>query len=322
MGVRSPLAVLLFAVLPVSGQLRLEKAIPLPGVEGRFDHMSADAQRNRLFIAALGNNTLEVLDWKAGTRVMTIKGLHEPQGVAFVQALDRVFVANGADGECRIFERAALAAAGVIKFGTDADNVRYDAAKGLLYVGYGEGALGIADPRTGKVVGRVQLDAHPESFQLERAGSRIFVNVPNAGSIAVIDRERRAVTAKWPVTAAGANFPMALDEAGSRLFIGCRKPARVLIFDTRSGKLTSQVECVGDTDDLFYDEARRRLYVSGGEGALDVFGETGGRFTLLQKIETAPGARTSFFVPALNRIFLAVPHRGKQRAEVRVYVAG
>ncbi len=206
-------------------------------------------------------------------------------------------------------------------FTGDADNVRYDAVRSVLYVGYGEGALGVADPRGGKVTGRIPLDAHPESFQLEKSGPRIFVNVPNAGHIAVIDRERRVVTDKWPVTGAAANFPMALDEAGHRLFVGCRKPARVLVFDTRTGKATGQFDCAGDTDDLFYDEARKRLYVSGGEGVLDAFGAAGGNFVLLKKIQTAPGARTSLFVPDLSRLFLAVPHRGNQRAEVRVYVA-
>lgn len=318
----APLAFLLLAALPAAGQLRLEKTIPLPRVEGRIDHLAADVEGRRLFVAALGNNTLEVLDLKAGAHAASIGGPDEPQGVAFIPALNRIFVANGGDGKCRVFDGDTLKPVGETDFSSDADNLRYDAARNVLYVGYGEGALGIVGLRSGKAAGSIKLDAHPESFQLEKSGPRIFVNVPNAGHIAVIDRERRAVLAKWPVTAAAANFPMALDEAGHRLFIGCRKPARVLVFDTTTGKVTAAFACVGDTDDLFYDEARKRLYVSGGEGALDVFGDAGsGSFTLLKKLQTASGARTSLFVPAFNRLFLAVPRRGNQRAEVRVYVA-
>jgi DNA-binding beta-propeller fold protein YncE len=321
MGSRAPLVLLLLAALPAAAQLRLEKSIPLPGVEGRIDHLAADVAGRRLFVAALGNNTLEVLDLRAGKRSASVAGLREPQGVAFIPALNRIFVANGGDGKCRIFDASTLKPAGQLDFSSDADNLRYDAARNVLYAGYGEGALGIADPGSGQVTGSIALGAHPESFQLEQAGPRIFVNVPNARHIAVIDRERRTVTAAWPVTAAAANFPMALDEAGRRLFAGCRRPARVLIFDTATGRMGASFACVGDTDDLFYDAARKRLYVSGGAGALEVFGDGGaGGFRLLQKLQTPAGARTSLYVPAFNRLFLAVPHRGNQRAEVRVYV--
>ncbi len=284
--------------------------------------MAADTDGKRLFVAALGNNTIEVLDFQAGKHLASVGGLHEPQGVAFVPALSRIFVANGGDGKCRVFDGTTLKPSAEMDFSSDADNVRYDQSAGVIYVGYGDGALGTASAREAKVGESIKLASHPESFQLEQSGPRIFVNVPNAGHVAVIDRVQRTVTARWPITSAAANFPMALDEARRRLFIGCRKPARVLVFDTGSGKMTTEFPCVQDTDDLFYDGGRKRLYVSGGQGALEAFGQTSdGRFTLLKRIQTAPGARTSLFVPALDRLFLAVPHRGAQRAEIRVYVA-
>jgi protein-tyrosine-phosphatase len=128
------------------------------------------------------------------------------------------------------------------------------------------------------------------------------------------------VLTTWPVTDAASNFPMALDEGGHRLFVGCRRPAKVLIYDTMSGKVSGSLDVVGDTDDLFYDAARKRLYVSGGEGFLDVFQQQdASHFTRIAHIATAAGARTSLFVAALNRLYLAVPHRGAQQAEVRVY---
>jgi DNA-binding beta-propeller fold protein YncE len=118
---------------------------------------------------------------------------------------------------------------------------------------------------------------------------------------------------------------MALDEANHRVFIGCRRPAKVLVYDTTTGKESGSFDIVGDTDDLFYDAARKRVYVSGGEGFIDVFRiEDSNRatgITRIARIATAAGARTSLFVPDQNRLYLAVPHRGSQKAEIRIYEA-
>jgi hypothetical protein len=238
-----------------------------------------------------------------------------------------VYVANGEDGNCVAFAVDSLAPLRNAKFSGDADNLRYDATTKLLYVGYGGGALGmfggalgIFEAQTGKIVGEIKLPAHPEAFALEQTGARIFVNIPRVKQVAVIDREKRAVVAKWPVTQAAANYPMALDESRRRLFIGCRHPARILVLDTGSGKTVTELECAGDTDDVFYDAKNKRVYVSGGEGFISVFAQLDAdKYQPIAKIPTAPGARTSLFVPALGRLYLAVPHRGKQAAEVRVF---
>jgi hypothetical protein len=167
----------------------------------------------------------------------------------------------------------------------------------------------------------VTLGGHPESFQLEASGPRVFVNVPSARRIVVVDRAALKVTAAWPVTSASANYPMALDEADHRLFTGCRNPAKLLVYDTQTGRQTASLDIVGDTDDLFYDGARRRLYVIGGAGCIDVLDVSGGVPVRLARVATASGARTGLFVPAEGRLYLAVPHRGGQRAEIRVYAA-
>jgi len=203
----------------------------------------------------------------------------------------------------------------------DADNVRYDAAGRLLYVGYGDGALAVIDPAKGSVVAAIKLAAHPESFRLEENGKRLFVNLPDAkGSIAVVDRERRAVVATWRLKEAAANFPMWLDETHRRLFVGCRKPAKLLVLDADSGVTVAAVDCVGDADDLFYDASTKRVYVTGGDGAISVIEQVDGdHYRPAGGVKTAPGARTSLFVPELHRLYVAVPHRGAQRAEIRVY---
>jgi len=300
--------------------LRLVQTIALPNVEGRIDHLAVDVQNQRLFLAALGNNTLEVIDLKTGKVIHSIKGLHEPQGIAFIPEGNLVWVANGGDGNCKAFAADTLAPVRNAKFSGDADNLRYDVATKLLYVGYGAGAIGIFEGLTGKIIGDIKLPAHPEAFALEQAGPRIFVNLPNAKQVAVIDRQKRAVIARWPVTQAAANYPMSLDEANHRLFIGCRQPARILVIDTGSGKMVTEFECAGDTDDVFYDAKTRRIYVSGGEGFITVVAQVDAdRYQSITKIPTATGARTSLFVPALGRLYLAVPHRGKQGAEGRAY---
>ena len=304
----------------VEDPLRFVRAIELPGVNGRIDHLAFDASSGRLYVAALGNNTVEVIDTKSGTHLKSLHGFREPQGIAAVPDVKAVAIANGEGEGVQMIDSDDYHPKGTTRLGDDSDNVRYDSADKRVYVGFGNGALAAIAAADSTVLGEAKLAGHPESFQLERSGSRVFVNVPTANQIAVVDRSAMRVIATWPVTTAKSNFPLALDEANHRLFIGCRRPARVLVYDTTTGKEISSFEIVGDTDDLFYDAARKRLYVSGGEGYLDVVQDQGGgRFARTAHIGTAAGARTSLFVPDQSRLFLAVPHRGNQRAEIRVF---
>ena len=300
--------------------LRLAQTIALSGVEGRIDHLGVDVKGMRLFVAALGNHTLEVVDLRAGKRVHRIAGFEEPQGVFYVPEVDKIFVADGGDGSCRIYDGNTFGLIATVKFSGDADNVRFDRPAKRLYVGHGDGALGVIEPSSAKRLADVKLEGHPESFQLERAGPRIFLNVPTAGHVAVVDRNALRVIAQWPVEGARANFPMALDEAHGRLFITCRKPPELLVCDIASGKVVTRRPVVGDADDMFYDAARKRIYISGGEGFLSVVEQLDAdHYRLAASLPTAAGARTSLFVPDLGRLYLAVPHRGAQGAEVRVY---
>jgi YVTN family beta-propeller protein len=302
--------------------LRQVQTIELPGVEGRFDHFAVNVKGNRLYVAALGNNTMEVIDTAAGKRAGTIAGLRKPTGVAFMPESGQVAVAGGDDGTLRFYDGATLKPGPKLEGLDDADNVRYDAAAKRLYVGYGSGSLAVVDAEKATQVADIKLDAHPESFQLEKDGKRIFVNVPEAGHIAVVDREKQAVVAKWPVTKGKANFPMSLDEAQHRLFVGCRQPAKLLVIDTEAGKTVTDLACAGDTDDLFHDAARKRIYVSGGDGVISVIDQrSADEYRLSASIKSAPGARTSFFVPDTGTFYLAVPHRGEQRSEIRVFRA-
>ena len=300
--------------------LRLTNTIPLPGVKGRFDHFACDPATHRLVVAALGNNTGEVFDIAEFKRIHTFTGLRKPTGALMLSAPLRFCFANGDDGTFRAFDGASFAPLSQIAALDDADNVRFDPVGMLIYVGYGEGALGVIDPATSKLLRSIPLAAHPESFQLESHGPRIFVNVPDKRHIAVVDREKGKVIATWPMEKWQANFPMALDEATHRLFVGCRKPARLVVFDTARGVPVADFEISGDTDDLFFDSRRQRLYAPCGEGLLDVIQRRDGdHYERVARITTRAGARTCFFLPELDRLFLAVPERNGADAELRVY---
>jgi DNA-binding beta-propeller fold protein YncE len=313
------LLLLLFFRAQAQAPLQLVRTIPLPGVGGRIDHMAADAQSHRLFIAALGNDTVEVMNVESGKRLQTIGGCREPQGLAFLPKRNRLFIANGGSDELKIYDAETFHLLKTTGSLGDADNARSDLAGNLVYVGYGSGALGAFDANGVQVV-NIPLDGHPESFQLEQNGNRIFVNVPGDRSVAVIDRAQQKIVAEWKLEAAHSNFPMALDEANHRLFIGCRSPARLLVLDTTSGKTVAQVEISGDTDDVFYDAKRQRIYISCGEGFLDVIQcSAGGHYERIARQPTRGGARTSFYSPDSDRLYLAVPKRFGQDAELRIY---
>ncbi len=288
-------------------------------MQGRIDHLSVDVKGQRLFVSALGNNTVEVVDIKAGKRLKTVSGVQEPQGVLYVPATDRLYVANGKDGSVRVFDGSSYATLKTLEYGDDADNLRYDSARKRIYVGYGSGALGEIDDE-GNKTGDIKLDAHPESFQLEKDSPRIYVNLPKSRKIAVLDRDKRTVTATWPLGMTLANYPMALDQADHRLFVMTRFPARLLVFDTNTGKTIQRLSAVGDCDDVFYDHGRKRIYAIGGEGGISVFEQLDpDHYKESARISTVKGARTGFFSPELDRLFLAVRRQGAQAAEVRVF---
>ena len=316
--------------------LSFKSRIALPNVKGRIDHFSVDLKGQRLFMAGVGNNTLEVIDLKSGTQVRTISDLAEPQGVFYDASTNHLFVACGGDGVTKIFDGTTFQLLGTVTFPDDADNIRYDARSKSVIVGYagakelrkrteGTGGLGFIDA-SGKKTRDIVIDAHPESFRLEEQGKRIFVNVPDKQEIEVIDDVKGTVIARWPVTTAKNNFPMALDEAHHRLFVGAWIPPRLLVFDTEAGKQVAALEfgkagvVNGNTDDLFYDLSRSRVYVLNGLGSIEVFQQNDpDHYNRIASIPTPPGSRTGLFVPDWGKLFVGVLQQGTKNAEVRVY---
>jgi DNA-binding beta-propeller fold protein YncE len=308
------------AASPPSPPLTNVQVDVLAGVQGRIDHFAVDSAGQRLFVSALVNRTLEVLDVAGAKPIISIPGLNEPQGVAYLPSFHRIVVATRAGGTVTAFDDSTYQPVATIPNLPDADNLRFDAAAGRLYVGHGDGALGVIDPAGMTLVADIRLPGHPESFQLEQGSARIFVNMPPTREILVVDRAQRSIVAHIPLAGFADNYPMALDERGHRLFVGVRQPARLLVFDTTTNHQIAAVPCVGDTDDLFYDARRDRVYVIGGEGFVDVFDASpAAKFSRLARITTRAGARTGLWSSDLDRLFVASPLRNGHQAQIDVF---
>jgi hypothetical protein len=301
--------------------LELESQIPLGQVKGRIDHLGIDVARQRLFVAELGNDTVGVVDLEHHTLLRTLTGLHEPQGLGYEPMTDTLYVANAGDGAVQLFQGVDLKPAGRIELGTDADNIRIDPNAHRVIVGYGSGALAFIDPVSRKRVADIKLKGHPESFQLEPDGGRAFVNVPDAHEIAAVNFAQGKQTASW---APGllSNYPMSLDQAAKRIHVVFRHPATLAAFDTQTGKKLHSVETCGDSDDVFVDLKRSRIYVSCGEGVIEVVADQGTSYAKIATITTVGGARTSLYVPQLDRLFLAVRANGQTPAAVWIFKPG
>jgi YVTN family beta-propeller protein len=298
--------------------LVLEAKIPLGQVSGRIDHLGVDMKRQRLFVAELGNDSLGVVDLAAGKVLRTIAGLSEPQGVAYVPFADSVFVTNAGDGSVHVLRGDDLAPVGRIELGDDADNVRVDTQRSRVLVGYGKGALAVIDPAGRTKTADIRLKGHPEGFQIDETGTQVFVNVPDAREIEIVDLAAGS-TRSLPTQGAGSNFPMAIDAEAHRVLVVFRSPPTLMALSSQDGHVVTKIEICGDADDVFVDAKRRRVYVSCGEGAVDVLeqGETGYRH--LARVPIVSGARTSLFVPELDHLFVAVRARSNEPAAIWVF---
>lgn len=303
--------------------LELEAKIPLGNVAGRIDHFGYDSKRQWLFVAELGNNSVGIVDLKTGKVASRLQGLSEPQGLAYHAASETLYVANAGDGSVRLYQAyrdsEILQPAGAIALGDDADNIRLDPWRDRIVVGHGSGGLAIVDPASRKKIADIALRRHPESFQFDEQGQRIFANVPNAGQIAIVDVGQGKQTSSLGLGGASANFPMAIDAQNHRLLVVTRSPARLLAFATRDGAPLARVDACGDSDDLFVDAKRQRVYVTCGEGVVEVFAQHGTGYESIGRVPTVPGARTSWFAPDKDRLYVAVRARGSDPAAIWIF---
>jgi hypothetical protein len=297
--------------------LVLERTIPLVGVAGRIDHLAIDTDHQRLFVAELGNGSVEAIDLASGRSLGRIDGLKAPQGLGYIRARGELVVATGGDGMVRVYRAADLTLLGALKLGDDADNVSIDPKGGRIVVGYGN-ALALIDPSARRLLRAIPLPAHPEGFALE--GDRAFVNLPGAGAIAVVDVANGREVARWPNPGPRFNYPLASNGEGRRVAAVYRVPARLVLFAAGSGKVEQALDTCGDADDTFFDRRRGRLYVVCGAGAVDVFERRRPGYRPLARVSTRGGARTGLFSVTLDRLYVAVRAGGfGQPAAILVY---
>jgi DNA-binding beta-propeller fold protein YncE len=301
--------------------LQLIQRIPVPGVTGRIDHFTAYPKRRLLIFAGLGNNTVEIVNTFEGKVIQSIKGLDEPQGVLYVPEFDKIFVANAGNGTVKVYDGKTYTLRKSISLGeeADTDNLRYDEASKRVFVGI-VGGIAMIDAATETHVEKDLKGSggHSESFQLEKKGSRVFVNVPDDSSVVnVIDRKTGELT-KWELNGAKANYPMALDEDDHRLFVVTRRPPFVVVLNTDTGKEIARVPVGGSCDDVYFDAERKRIYALGGEGFVSVVQQNDpDHYTLSANIPTTVGVRTGIFYG--TSLYVGVPAAGLEPAQIWNY---
>lgn len=299
--------------------LRLDNRIPLGAVSGRIDHLAIDLARGHLFVAELGNDTVGVIDLATGKKIASINDVDEPQGVAFVPWTDEVYVASGGGDGVTVVDAARLVSASQIKIGSDCDNVRVNAQAREVMIGCGDGLLAVVDPVKRAVVRRITLQAHPESFQLDTAANKVFVNLADRGEVIRADLASGGIEAVWKPTNYTANFAMARDADAGLVWTIFRKPSRLVSVSERDGTVAADFPICQDADDLFIDRKRGRIYVTCGQGLIDVLVMSNTTLVRRGLVQTVRGARTSLFVPERDALYVAVRAADGNSAAVWVF---
>jgi DNA-binding beta-propeller fold protein YncE len=299
--------------------LILQKTIIMPSVNGRIDHMDVNLKNGIVYVAALGNNSLEIVDINQGKVLHSITGLNGPQGVAYIPQQQEIFSANGGNGDCYFYDAKTYIRSATIHLSSDADDVRYDSIRQKIYVGYGDGGISVIDAKKHQEIADIKLSGHPEGFQLDNKLSKLYVNVPDSHQIEVIDLSQSKLVNQWSTAELRANFPIAIDTIHHYLFIGYRHPAKLVVMDARSGKIVDRVDLVSDVDDLYFDEMDGKVYASGGEGFVSIYQWRDLNMKEIAKIATESGARTSLLIPSIRLFILAERAHGNTSAELKIY---
>ncbi|MHB1426136.1 MAG: YncE family protein [Gemmataceae bacterium] len=309
-----------FAHAAQPATLELLQTIPLKGKAGRLDHLAIDGKHGRLFVANLSNDSLDIVDLRAGRLLKQIPDQKKIQGIAYAEELDRIYAGNGVSDACNVFDGRDYKLLKSIKL-PGADNVRYLPRRHLVYVGHAEKTLSAIDARTYEIKATIPLPGRPEAFQLETKRPRLYLNTVEPTRLVAIDTDKNEVLHSYALKSADRAYPMALDETNHRVFLGCRNKPSVVIVDSETGLEVASVAIPEDIDDLFYDAKNKRLYASCGAGALAVIQQRDAdHYTTLETIPTAKLARTCFFDPAGERLYLIVPRQeGEEGPTLRLY---
>lgn len=293
--------------------------IRMPRLEGRLDHLAYDPTRQRAWIAAPDQGSVEAVDLAAGRHVLSVPGCPEAQGIAYLPKVDRVAVACGATGTLEVLDAADGASVASVLLGRDADGVRYEEMHERVLVGWGAGSIAVVDTQAWKTISAFALTSHPEAFALARDGERLFVNLPEQRRVVELSRSEKRLRNTFDLGERRGNYPMVLAADDTRLLVGTRDPATLVTLDTTSGKLLASEPMSADVDDLFEDAERGRVYAACGEGFVDVFERRpDGLWRRSARHATRKGARTALWVPERRWLLCALPAVGGAPAELLV----
>jgi DNA-binding beta-propeller fold protein YncE len=307
----------------------LLQAIPLPDLhDGDFDHFAVDLASHRLFLTAEKNAAVEVFDFQTNKLIHTLTDLEEPHSMVYRADLKRLFVIDGGAAEVKVYDGESYKRMAEIKLEDDADSMVFDPVTKLLYVvNGGRGAhaafsfVSVLDTTANKKLADIKIDSDSvEALAIEKSGHRMFVNITGKDAVGVIDREKRALIATWPVGQEGKhNVAMSFDEAEHRLFISTNNPERLIVLNSDSGAIVASLPCGHMVDDMVYDAKSKRIYVTGSD-FVDIFQQKDAdHYELTGQLPSAFRAKTAILIPDLNRFYLAVPRHENKSAEVRVY---
>lgn len=321
----------LAAIAQPAPPLTLRQTIVLPGVMGKFDHFAIDLSCGRLFAAATGNHSVEVINLKTGKVEQSITGLGKPHGLAWVASTHTLYVADGTLSELQKYDGAPLTLSGKLRLSDDTDDLVYDEAAHLLFVGHGgtnpanPARVAVVDTASFQLRNNITVATHPEALDIDPAGQRIFANIADSSEIAVIDGKAQSgdgILAHWKLTKAADNVPLAWNADDHVLYVACRTPATLIALNAESGQELYSITTIGGADDLFYDQARHRVYVIGGSGGVEIF-QVGRDQSprSLGTIHTAEGAKTGLYVPSQSLLYVGIPGVEGHPAEIRIYSA-
>ena len=312
--------------------LQLVDTIPLPTLhDGDFDHFAKDVDGHRLFLTAEANGTVEVFDSTSNKHIHTITGLKSPHALLYRRDTNRLFVVDGDASRIRIYDATTFRPVGQIMVAIDADSMAYDPDTKYLYVVNGGRAaktpyslISVIDTGASKKLRDIKIDTNwVEALALEKSGPRLFCVLTSQNAIGVMDRAGNSLTTTWPLPD-GSKHPVALglDEPNHRLFVTTREPGQLIVLNSDTGKIVSQLATVGMIDDLSFDPKLKRIYLAG-DGAIEIYSQKDpDHYSLLGKIPGGFRAKTGLLVPEWKRYYLAVPRHQKHHAEVRVYKVG
>jgi len=310
--------------------LKLVATTPLPGFSGDFDHFGVDLKGNRLFLTAEEHQSVEVFDLHTGKRIQSIAGFEEPHALIYLPDSDRLIVTDGNEkaGMVRLVSGKDYKFLDTIKLLPNVDAALFNPVNKYYYVEVGGGAsqakthlLSIIDTKTFKHVGDITLPGNrSEAMAIDRAGKKMYVNLTGVDRVGVVDLDTRQMVAEWPVPDAHVENSMALDEPNHRLFIATRQPAKFFVYNTDTGKVVTVMPCADTNDDMWLDAARKRIYVTGSDTASIFEQQDADHYRHVAEVPTGFRARTSVFVPSLNRLYVAVSAKGKPDAKMSLQI--